>query len=87
MSTQKERVLEHLNHFGCIQPLEALSQLGIYRLAAVIHLLKQDGHAITSTRVSVTNRWGEECNVARYTLTTAQLVDAAGQRSLFNVAS
>lgn len=87
--TQKQRVLEHLRNFHTIEPLQALSQLGVYRLASVIHLLKQDGWPITSKRVEVTNRWGETCNVAQYTLELEDqvLTNAQGQREMFHHAA
>lgn len=66
MGNQELRLLAHLKQHKTIQPMEAWQQLGIYRLAAVIHLLRTDGHEIETDRISVTNRFGEECKVARY---------------------
>lgn len=67
-STQKERLLEHLKAFGKVDPLKAWSQLGIYRLAAVVHLLRQDGEPIVTRMKEVRNRWGEAVTVAEYEL-------------------
>ena len=46
--TQLEIVNHHLATHGRITPLEAQSNYGIWRLAAVIHKLKQRGLAIHS---------------------------------------
>lgn len=44
--SQKSQVLSHLKHYGSLTPLRALGVYGIYRLAARIHELKQEGHNI-----------------------------------------
>lgn len=46
--TQNEMVLEYLEKFGEITPLEALSAIGCFRLAARIADLRADGHKITT---------------------------------------
>lgn len=65
---QNERLLEHLKHFGSVEPMQAWTQLGIYRLASRICELRQDGHPIKKKMVSMTNRWGEKVRFARYTM-------------------
>jgi hypothetical protein len=65
---QNERLLEHLKHFGSVEPMQAWTQLGIYRLASRICELRQDGHPIKKKMVLMTNRWGEEVRFARYTM-------------------
>lgn len=65
---QSERLLEHLKHFGSVEPMQAWTQLGIYRLASRICELRQDGHPIEKKMVLMTNRWGEEVRFARYTM-------------------
>ena len=66
--TQCERVLDHLQAFGSLTAMEALSELGVFRLASRISELKKDGYDISKKMVSVTNRFGEECHVAEYTI-------------------
>lgn len=66
--TQKERLLEHLKLFNRVNPLEALTKLGIYRLSAVVFDLRKEGHKIETNRKSVQNQFGEECIVAEYVL-------------------
>jgi len=65
--TQKERLLNRLE-LSSIDPITAWSELGIYRLSAVVLLLRQDGYNIRTERTPVCNRYGETCNVANYTL-------------------
>lgn len=65
--TQCERLLARLKR-GPITPLEAWSELGIYRLGARVFDLKEQGHEITKKMVAVSNKFGEECRVAKYTL-------------------
>lgn len=66
--TQCERVLDHLQRHGEIDPLTSWSTLGVYRLGARIHDLKKQGHTIEARRKEVSNRFGEVCRVACYRL-------------------
>tara|TARA_B100001094_G_scaffold59835_1_gene55298 strand:- start:29352 stop:29576 length:225 start_codon:yes stop_codon:yes gene_type:complete len=67
---QQYQLLEYLKINHCIEPLQALDELGIYRLAAVIHDLRNKiGHdMITTERVNVKNRYGNSVSIARYWL-------------------
>ena len=65
--TQCERLLNRLER-GPITPMEAWNELGIYRLASRVKDLRDKGHNITGSRVSLANRFGESCRVARYSL-------------------
>lgn len=66
--TQKERLLDYLQQYGHINPLDAWKLLGIYRLSAVILDLRNEGHLIETERMDVKNRFGEKCHVAKYIL-------------------
>jgi hypothetical protein len=66
--TQKDRLLNHLRTHKSINPLQSWQHLGIYRLAAVILLLRNDGHSISTVKTEVKNQFGETCNVATYVL-------------------
>lgn len=68
MQTQNQRLLDHLK-IAPVTPLQAWDGLGIYRLAARIKDLRDDGHSITKETVAVENRFGEPCRVAEYRLT------------------
>lgn len=50
INSQAGMVLKHLQSGKEINPLEALSKYGCYRLGAVIFALKQDGYKI-NTRI------------------------------------
>jgi len=65
--TQKERLKAWLKKYP-IQPLEAWKHLGIYRLAAVVHLLREDGFNIKTEMINVKNQFNEDVKVAQYTL-------------------
>ena len=66
-TSQKQRLLAYLKQHP-INPLEAWQQLGIYRLAAQVHILRDEGHNIKTDLVEVKNRYNEVCKVAKYTL-------------------
>ena len=68
---QKRRVLEHLQEHGSLDPLESWAVLGVYRLAARIQELKDEGYEIQTARQTVTNRHGERVTFARYELAGA----------------
>lgn len=64
--TQQERLLEYLKRYGSINPIEALRDLGIYRLSAQIFVLRKLGYKIKTDIVDVHNRFSEVCHVANY---------------------
>jgi len=67
-TAQTKRLLDYLTANRSIDPLTAWTGLGIYRLAAVIFLLRQDGHQIITKRKDVLNTFNEKCTVAEYIL-------------------
>ena len=79
--SQKDRLLEYLQTNGTINPLESWQRLGIYRLAAVVFLLKKDGWDIITHTIEVRNQWGEPCRIAKYELVTEDQVQLALFRS------
>jgi len=66
--TQKDRLLNYLKQYQNINPMESWQQLGIYRLSAVILMLRKEGYNIRTDMVEVLNRFNEVCRVARYVL-------------------
>lgn len=66
--TQCDKILRHLKDYGSINPLEALGQYGIMRLASRITDLKQRGHLITKETKKSKNRYGETVRYAEYRL-------------------
>lgn len=66
--TQNEKVLKYMERFGSITQLEALSDLGIMRLASRISDLKKHNYKIKKEMVKSKNRFGENVQFARYSL-------------------
>lgn len=64
--TQCERVLKYLDDFGSINPLQAMADLGVMRLAARVSDLKKDGYPISRRMVAAKNRYGETICFAEY---------------------
>lgn len=64
--TQCKRLLEYMASHDGITQFEAISELGILRLASRISELKKFGCDIGSDFVNVTNRYGEKCRVKKY---------------------
>lgn len=67
--TQEERIYKHLMTGQAINPLYAWTRYGVYRLAAVIHILRhKHGLNIINEGLDVKNQFGENCHVAKYRL-------------------
>ena len=67
--SQCEKILNFMEtHKRGITPLQAMEKFGCMRLSGRIHDLRDMGYEINSEIVEVTNRYGEKCRVARYTL-------------------
>lgn len=65
---QKERLLNYLKENASIDPLQSWKELGIYRLAAVIHILKKEGYDIDTNKCETFNSFGEKVTFAKYSL-------------------
>ena len=65
---QTERLSLYLEKNKTINPFQAWQHLGIYRLAAVVFVLKNQGYKITTNKVEVKNKFNESCHVAEYEL-------------------
>ncbi|MBQ0113382.1 MAG: hypothetical protein KBT03_09655 [Bacteroidales bacterium] len=66
MTPQAERVMEYMRYNGSITSLEAINELGITRLSAVIFNIKEAGWDIRDKFIKVKNRFDEECRVKQY---------------------
>lgn len=64
--TQCEMIEDYIDEYGSISALEALRDLGVYRLASRICQLKKQGYKIKSEMVSVETRNGGITHIARY---------------------
>lgn len=66
--TQNELVLDYMRVYGSINPLEAMRDLGVYRLSARISDLRDRGHSIIDEWMPIRNRWGKKGRVKKYRL-------------------
>ena len=67
-ATQCEKILDYMEQFGSINPLQALQDLSCFRLASRISDLKKQGYSIISERVNYKNRLGEAKHFNEYRL-------------------
>lgn len=67
-TTQKERIVHYMRVYDNITALEAMRDLGVYRLASRIHDLRMDGYPIEVETIEVPNRFGQTTRIARYSL-------------------
>lgn len=68
VNTQCTRIVNYMREHGSITQMEALKELGVFRLASRIHDLKEAGYSISGETITVENRYKEKCRVKRYAL-------------------
>ena len=68
MSPQCHRILNFMEKNGSITAMEALNFTGCFRLASRISEMRKAGIEIDREMITVTNKFGEKCVVAQYTL-------------------
>ena len=61
-------VLDYMEEFGSITPIDAFRDLGITRLSAIVFNLKEEGHDIDKVIETGKNRFGNRTRYARYSL-------------------
>ena len=71
--TQCDRILRHLEDFGSITSLEAVTEYGIMRLASRINDLKAQGIPIVSERATGKNRYEEPTSYSVYRLANKEV--------------
>lgn len=64
--TQQEMILDYINRFGSITPMQAFSDLGITKLATRISELRKKGYDFHIEMVSSKNRFGKTVYYAKY---------------------
>lgn len=64
--THKDLILDWFSRHPSITPMEALTSLGVYRLAARIGELREAGHDIRTELMEVRDRHGNTSRPARY---------------------
>lgn len=72
---QKERVINYIDTFGSISPMEAFMDLGVTKLATIISYLRyKDNMIIYQMFIQAKNRYGENCYYMRYWLNKEQYI-------------
>ena len=66
--TQRARILDYMEQFGRISPMEAFMDLGITKLATRISEMKADGFEFHSEYMTSKNRFGTPVRYMRYWL-------------------
>ena len=66
--TQNEMVVAYMKEFKWISPLEAIRDLGVYRLASRISDIRKQGYPVKSEWLEVGTRYGTTTKVKRYSL-------------------
>lgn len=63
---QYQKILQYINDFGSISPMEAFSDLGITKLATRISEMRKDGLEFGQRMEYSKNRYGEKTHYMRY---------------------
>lgn len=66
MVTQKRLILDYIDTFGSITPMDAFIDLGITKLSTRVGELKRDGYNIKGTLEKGVNRYGKPTRYMRY---------------------
>lgn len=66
--TQSERIIDYIERFGSITPMQAFYDLGITKLATRVSEMKKDGIEFDQEMVSSKNRYGDTVSYMRYSL-------------------
>lgn len=65
---QTELIERYMRDFGSITQMDAFRDLGVYRLSARIHDLREKGIGVLATTEKARNRYGEVVYYKRYSL-------------------
>lgn len=66
--TQRDAILNYINEFGSITPMEAFADLGITKLATRISEMRKDGMQFKIEMVTVKGRYERMVTYAKYSL-------------------
>lgn len=66
--TQKEQILDYLQRFKTITPMDAFADLGITKLATRVSEMRRDGVEFNIESVKSKNRFGKPVRFAKYSL-------------------
>ena len=65
-NNQMKRIVQFVEHFGSINPLQALNYLGVMRLAARISDLEKAGYVFEHKPAKGINKFGETIRYMEY---------------------
>ncbi len=69
LSPQQQRIVDYMQEFGSISPLEAFRDLGVTKLATQISYMRRYHNIkIRKERMDANNRFGETVHYMRYYL-------------------
>ena len=66
--TQRDLIVQYMQEYGSISPMEAFNDLGITKLATRISEMIKDGVAISKVEETRQNRFGKSVTYMRYSL-------------------
>ena len=66
--SQATDIIEYCMKHGSITTKQAMDDLGCYRLSARVYDIRSFGITVNREMVTVKNRNGEDCRVAKYTI-------------------
>ena len=64
--TQRDAIIEYIETFGSITPLEAFADLGITKLATRISEMRRAGMRFNIEIIQTQNRYGKTVHYAKY---------------------
>jgi 3'-phosphoadenosine 5'-phosphosulfate sulfotransferase len=64
--TQREAIIDYINQFGSITPMEAFADLGITKLATRVSEMKNDGITLKHESIKCKTRLGRTTHYTRY---------------------
>lgn len=64
--TQREAIIDYINQFGSISPMEAFADLGITKLATRVSEMKKDGITLKHESIKCKTRLGRTTHYTRY---------------------
>ena len=67
-TNKTEKVLNHLQEYGCITSLEAIHLYGATRLSDIIFRLRNRGYKIDTINFPFTDRFGDKSHYGKYIL-------------------
>ena len=64
--TQHQQILQYIEDFGSISPMEAFADLGVTKLATRISEMTRSGYEFNKVMVTSRNRYGKAVRYMRY---------------------